>query len=106
MILGMPCVSADVVGIPSIFTDGVDGILYKGFRSCLNSFDNTCNDSNLEENTENLANAVIMMWKHEESRQQFCKNARYHALKNHNQEVNYQRLIEIYQIISEKKGNK
>lgn len=31
MLLGMPCVSADVGGIPSMFTDGVDGILYRGF---------------------------------------------------------------------------
>ena len=29
MLLGMPCVSSNVGGIPSIFTDGVDGILYE-----------------------------------------------------------------------------
>lgn len=39
MLLGMPCVSADVGGIPSIFSDGEDGILYRGFRSAENSFD-------------------------------------------------------------------
>lgn len=32
MLLGMPCVSADVGGIPSIFTHGQDGILYEGYR--------------------------------------------------------------------------
>lgn len=31
MLLGMPCVSAAVGGIPSIFTDGEDGIAYDGF---------------------------------------------------------------------------
>jgi len=29
--LGVPCVAADVGGISTIFSDGVDGILYKGF---------------------------------------------------------------------------
>ena len=31
MLLGVPCVAADVGGISTIFSDGVDGILYKGF---------------------------------------------------------------------------
>lgn len=33
MLLGMPCVSADVGGIPSMFEGGTDGILYAGFRT-------------------------------------------------------------------------
>ncbi len=33
MLLGMPCVSADVGGIPSLFEDGRDGILYEGYRA-------------------------------------------------------------------------
>lgn len=32
MLLGMPCVSADVGGISSIFTHGEDGILFEGHR--------------------------------------------------------------------------
>ena len=43
MLLGMPCVSAAVGGIPGIFRGGEDGILYQGFRTPENSFDNVCN---------------------------------------------------------------
>ncbi|HBA47795.1 MAG TPA: hypothetical protein DCZ91_08340 [Lachnospiraceae bacterium] len=32
MLLGMPCVCANVGGIPSLFRDGEDGIAYSGFR--------------------------------------------------------------------------
>lgn len=101
MLLGMPCVSADVGGIPSMFTDGEDGILYEGFRSPLNKFDNVRNlKGNNEEQLENiskrLANAVISIWKDEEKMEQYCKNARKHAEKNHNRERNYAKMTEIY----------
>ena len=94
MLLGMPCVSAEVGGIASIFTDGEDGILYPGFRS-----------DKLSENTKNnncyaiskaLADACICMWENPEKEVQYCENARKHAAKNHDPEQNYNKMVEIY----------
>ncbi len=96
MLLGMPCVSADVGGIPSIFTGGEDGVLYRGFRKELN------NDSNLEGVSARLAKSVIEVWKNQEQLVEYCKNARKHAEKNHNREENYSKMTEIYtKIIAE-----
>lgn len=90
MLLGMPCVSADVGGVPSIFTGGEDGILYQGFRNGLN------NDSDLEAVSERLAKSVIEIWKNQEKQEEYCRNARKHAEKSHNQEINYAKMTEIY----------
>lgn len=101
MLLGMPCVSADVGGIPSMFSDGEDGILYEGFRSPKNKYDNTCNTKTnsaeqLEIISKRLANAVVSIWKDEERMESYCKNARKHAERNHNRERNYAKMTEIY----------
>ena len=101
MLLGMPCVSADVGGIPSIFSAGEDGILYEGFRSTQNAFDNISNlkgkeNMQLELISKRLAYAVIDMWSHNEKVDDFCRNARIHAKKTHNRERNYMKLNEIY----------
>ena len=101
MILGMPCVSADVGGIPSIFTGGEDGILYEGFRTPLNGFDNASNlktddEKQLEIISKRLANAVLQIWKENDKIEDYCRNARNHAGKNHNKGRNYEKLKEIY----------
>lgn len=101
MLLGMPCVSADVGGIPSIFTGGEDGILYEGFKTPLNKFDNICNlkRNNKEQMkyiSKRLADAVIEIWADDVKTEQYCKNARNHAEKNHNRERNYEKMTEIY----------
>ncbi len=93
MLLGMPCVSADVGGIPSIFTGGRDGILYQGFRKGLNS------GSNLDIISKRLAKSVIEMWGNREKQVEYCKNARKHAEKNHDREQNYAKMQEIYKNI-------
>lgn len=99
MLLGMPCVSADVGGIPSIFTGGEDGILYQGFRNGLN------NESHLEAVAKRLAESVVKMWKNQERLDEFCRNARNHAEKNHNREKNCEKMTEIYtKIISGSEG--
>lgn len=82
MLLGMPCVSANVGGISSIFTDGQDGILYSG--------------ESLTENADNLAEAVLKMWSDSVQMKQYCANAKAHAQKTHDKEANYRRLVEIY----------
>ena len=106
MILGVPCVSAEVGGIASIFTDGKDGILYQGYKNRRNSFNNTCdylkeNETALEENVKSLVSGILNMWSEKEKMQVYCKNAREHALKNHNGEENYKKMTEIYAKIME-----
>lgn len=88
MLLGMPCVSANVGGVSSIFTDGEDGILYSG--------------TGLAENAQNLAKSVIEIWSDSVKMGEYCDNARKHAQKNHDKEGNYRRLMEIYEKIADK----
>lgn len=42
MILGTPCVAADVGGIPSLFEHNTDGILYRGYRNENIEYYNEC----------------------------------------------------------------
>lgn len=110
MLLGVPCVSADVGGIESIFNRGEDGILYRGYRSTKNSFDNTCDAMNaekeaVEDAASRLAKAVIQMWDDEERMKYYCENARKHAKITHDREENYKKMMEIYAEIAANGGN-
>ena len=101
MLLGIPCVSAEVGGIASIFTGGEDGILYPGYVADKKSENNKNNDCNikitaLENVAKFLADACIQMWEDPEKENEYCINARKHAEKNHNPEQNYSRMGEIY----------
>ena len=101
MLLGMPCVSADVGGIPSLFVDGEDGIMYEGYRigkMQKNSKGNLNeeNEKQLKAVSKRLANAVIEMWRNPDKQAEYCKNARKHAGKTHRPERNYRKLMEIY----------
>lgn len=101
MLLGMPCVSAEVGGIASIFTGGEDGILYPGYavdKKSENSKNNDCNikTTTLENIAKSLADACIQIWDDPERENTYCANARNHAEKNHNPEQNYNRMVEIY----------
>lgn len=101
MLLGMPCVTADVGGIPSIFAKGEDGIMYEGFRVAKDITRNQ-NAEQLKTISNRLAKAVLEMWGDPEKMGEYCRNARNHASKTHNKERNYQILTEIYaKIISE-----
>lgn len=107
MLLGVPCVSAAVGGIASIFDGGKDGILYEGYKTSNNSFDNInnnmCNrkETTLEDSVKSLVAAVLEMWNDSGKMCSYCKNARNHALKNHDREKNYQKMTEIYAKILE-----
>jgi len=81
MLLGVPCVAAKVGGIPSLFADGEDGILYEGGH-------------------EKLAEAVIRMWEEPDRMETYTSNAKAHACKTHDKEANYKRLVEIYETIA------
>lgn len=108
MLLGMPCVSADVGGISGIFTGGEDGILYEGFQIHGNTINNMRNQKNLfpnglEKVSKSLAEAVIEMWSNEEKITLYCENARKHAEKNHDKVLNYEKMKEIYAKITERR---
>ena len=101
MLLGVPCVSADVGGVPDIFTGSRDGILYGGYKNKKNAYDNMRNlicgeETTLEENVKSLENAVFEMWSDKKQMLTYCENARKHAKMNHNKEENYRRMTEIY----------
>lgn len=98
MLLGMPCVSADVGGIPSMFTDGVDGILYRGFgrREAAGGASEPDRAGALEAVSGRLADAVLEMWDNPQKWDEYCANARSHALETHDRNKNYQKLVEIY----------
>lgn len=93
MLLGMPCVSADVGGISSIFTGGEDGILYPGHGKQKNKGNSKCY---LNEISENLAKSILSIWDNPEKTEWYRKNARKHAEKNHDREKNYRQMTEIY----------
>lgn len=104
MLLGMPCVCAAVGGIPDIFTEGEDGILYKGFvmpdeRGKAGA--GTAGEKDeLGRIAEALAAAVMQMWEQPEKRRMFCGNAGRHAENTYNREKNYDRLLEVYRDIA------
>lgn len=114
MLLGMPCVSANVGGIPSIFTGGVDGIAYEGFPmpGVVNAsrengmhgkeagYSDSHMDGELEAVSKRLAGAVIEMWSNPDKMKEYCKNARKHAEATHDRERNSRRLLEIYREIA------
>ncbi len=111
MLLGVPCVSADVGGISSIFSGGEDGILFRGFEKeqRYTDYDHIAyerEEKELDGIVQNLADAVIRIWSDEEARMSYCENARNHAKKTHDKEENYKRLTEIYATIAGKVPDK
>ncbi len=100
MLLGVPCVAADVGGISSLFVHGQDGILYQGYEYGVNK---TRKDNNLEKNVDNLAAAISEVWNNKEKTKFYCQNARKHAKITHDKEENYKKMMEIYAKISSDK---
>lgn len=92
MLLGVPCVSALCGGVPSIFTDGVDGIGYPGYGA--EEYRTVADKEQAQ--AEQLAQAVITMWDEKDRREVYTENASAHARKTHNGQANYERLLEIY----------
>ncbi|MCR5499557.1 MAG: glycosyltransferase family 4 protein [Acetatifactor sp.] len=105
MLLGMPCVAADVGGIPGIFTDGVDGISYRGFSVKEHSDDagamSGAEAAAATAVAQNLANAILDMWSDPVRESEYCESARAHALRNHDGETNYRQLLAVYARIAE-----
>lgn len=100
MLLGMPCVAADVGGISSIFQNGEDGILYSGYEMEWEHVD--YHKSRLLRNAENLGQAISQIWEQPEQTEIYARNCREHAKITHDGETNYQALMEIYAEIAER----
>lgn len=95
MLLGVPCVTAEVGGIRSIFRDGVDGIAYPGYGA-----ERYAHEADKETaQAQVLAEAVLQMWSDEEKMLEYTQNASVHARRTHDGSKNYQRLVEIYKEI-------
>ncbi len=84
MLLKVPCVAARVGGIPGIFDDGRDGILYE------------------PGNVPALAEAVASVWRDPDKAAEYTDHAREHALMTHDPLANLNRLKEIYKTIKER----
>ena len=92
MLLGMPCVCADVGGLSGVISEN-EGILYEGHCP---------GKENLEGVSANLKDAILAMW--EADSEAYGKRARERALKTHDREKNCKRLLEIYRDLCEKGG--
>lgn len=120
MLLGVPCVSTEVGGIPSLFEGGKDGLWCEGHRPEVRS-ENGVNDQNVTNNKNNtsdfdntktnqlenivksMAESIIEMWDHPEKMMEYSKNAREHARKTHDKTQNFAKLQEIYANIAGRK---
>ena len=91
MILGVPCVAAEVGGIPSLMTADRDGVMYKGFSEE--------EPRSGEQIAGNLAKALLKLWGNRETMVGYCENARNHAKMTHDRHVNYEKLMEVYAAI-------
>lgn len=98
MLLGVPCVTAEVGGIASIFTDGADGIAYPGYGA--DCYEKESDKESVQ--AQVLAEAVIRMWSDEDKIQEYTAHASSHARQTHDGQANYERLVEIYRQISNK----
>ena len=120
MLLGVPCISTEVGGIPSLFDGGRDGLWCRGHQlskvaendkyasdasESKNSTRNykTTKTEELENIVNSMANSVIEMWSSPEKMLEYSKNAREHARKTHDKEQNFAKLQEIYANIAGRK---
>ena len=83
MLLGVPCVAADVGGVHNLLEDGGDGFLYPAG------------------DVEALAERVIEVFGKDAIVERLSDNARKHARQNHDADQNYYRLLGIYQEMME-----
>ncbi len=95
MLLGVPCVTAWVGGVLTVFEDGVDGIAYPGYGA---EVYRKVSDPETAQ-AKMLAQAVIEMWQDEEGMVTYGKNASAHAGITHDGQKNFKRLLEIYREI-------
>ena len=86
MLLGVPCLAADVGGISSLMSNKKEGILYR------------CDDVEL------LAFYIVHLLQNVEMSIQYGIAARQRALTTHDPGINYKQLLDIYYEMRSKKG--
>ncbi|MDR0963804.1 MAG: glycosyltransferase family 4 protein, partial [Clostridium sp.] len=99
MILGTPCVAADVGGIPSIFWDGKDGILYKGYRNKQTQFYQSQEQKESPQGVGQavrIRDAIFAMWENKEQQLLYQEHARIHAKITHDPDSNAKALWDCY----------
>ena len=97
MLLGVPCVSTEVGGIPSLFDGKKDGLWCIGHKVKNNACDEKGEKTEQLENIVNsMAKSIIEMWSNPEKMMEYSKNAREHARKTHDKTQNFAKLQEIY----------
>lgn len=101
MLLGVPCAAANVGGIPDIFTDGEDGVLYHAYSADINN-DSYYKKENLSKTAKALYQAVCQAWEDDARTDEFCRHAGIHASKTHDKQQNYAKMTEIYTQISQR----
>ena len=82
MIMGVPVISADVGGVHNLCVHKKEGLLYA------------------PERLDDMANYIMDIFEDDKLAMALSAAAREHALKTHDPEVNYQRLLEIYHEIN------
>lgn len=83
MLLGVPCVAANVGGIHNLLVDGGDGLLYPAG------------------NVEALSEKLIEIFEKEFISEKYSHNARRHARETHDADQNYYKMIRIYEEITQ-----
>ena len=79
--MGVPVAAADTGGIPSMITDGKEGLLYP------------------PGNVKKLAECIMRTWEEQEGTLKRAEAARARALQTHDGNRNYERLLGIYEEI-------
>ena len=83
MLLGVPCVAANVGGVHNLLVDGGDGLLYPAGS------------------VEALSEKIIEIFEKEFISEKYSHNARRHARETHDADQNYYKMIRIYEEITE-----
>lgn len=81
MLLGVPVVSADVGGVHNLVDDGRDGILYP------------------KDKPKRLKDSILRIFEDDKFAVLLSSNAKAHALRTHDPDTNYRRLLDIYRAI-------
>ncbi|MBQ9140415.1 MAG: glycosyltransferase family 4 protein [Lachnospiraceae bacterium] len=103
MLLGMPCVSALVGGVPDVFKNGVDGIAYPGYGAkeyeLKTDGEKTSASDREAAQAKCLAQTICEIWKDEKRQREYGQAAAMHARMTHDAQANYKCLVEIYRKI-------
>ena len=81
MLLGVPVVASDVGGVHNLLDDGKDGFLYP------------------KDKPKRLKDSILRIFEDDKLAVLLSSNAKEHALKTHDPDTNYKRLLEIYREI-------